>query len=645
MDYGRMMAEIVLDGPLPAAWNALGSLLSAGDFSDINSAKALSYVLARELEYDLPQEIFFAPNTYTELLSAQHIPALLRFYAMWFSRIEFFGNLKILDALAGEVTDHDVRRLQRIVRRNSMLQHEALRAYLVLVFFFNLMVSEELSGGLLTDIGLQMMIHAIDTCDIIPGDNADKRMYVGRGFICKNLSSLSNLIKLISHEFGHLLQDGIHMGGHQISPTTFSYKPRLPPPDVQTYGRAANRTIADIETLQRIGATKEYETNTDSLKQAISSAARYADVNLVRFLLQREAIRPEHASCIDAALLNVGTDIFISSRGETFSSIVPPLNAIYGVIESLCKAGANPNQPLDDAGNTLLIDAAGRSVQLTRLLLKIGADINCANQLGTTPLLVAASYAMPNIVEELLQANPKLDAPDSRGNTPLHGAVEGNNEHIVRLLLDHNASVDPQNEGGETPLMRAQNKAIVDLLYDAGADVNAATLSGWTALMKAALQGAPEVVRALLSHGADANAVTDNGLTPVHIALQSKNRTNQQTILEVLIEFGAGINEGTYNGLTPLGQAAEYCNSAIVEALLNAGADVNATTINGDTPLHLALLSKENKDKMIEVVLQLVDAGADVTCTNTKGESALTLAVSDTVPQEVRAVIHMAAST
>ena len=71
---------------------------------------------------------------------------------------------------------------------------------------------------------------------------------------------------------------------------------------------------------------------------------------------------------------------------------------------------------------------------------------------------------------------------------------------------------------------------------------------------------------------------------------------------ELLLTSGANVNARTRNGNTPLHSAAFYGHMEIAELLLARGADVNAKTQNGTTPMHWAAI-KDHKD-VVEMLLQ-----------------------------------------
>ena len=94
---------------------------------------------------------------------------------------------------------------------------------------------------------------------------------------------------------------------------------------------------------------------------------------------------------------------------------------------------------------------------------------------------------------------------------------------------------------------------------------------------------------ALLEAGADPNARTEYGYTPLHSA---------RLVKTALLGAGADLNARTEYGYTPLHSAR---TGEAVTALLGAGADLNARTESGHTPLHLA--------KTGEAVTALLGAG------------------------------------
>jgi len=125
-------------------------------------------------------------------------------------------------------------------------------------------------------------------------------------------------------------------------------------------------------------------------------------------------------------------------------------------------------------------------VDIARLLLDYGADINARNRLGHTPLHVATWAGQKNAMELLIGKGARLETPSLvKRETPLHDAVVRGNTEIVQLLLNRGAHVDPQNEDGETPLhiaCRLGREDIATLLLAAGASPDIKDVKGDTPL-------------------------------------------------------------------------------------------------------------------------------------------------------------------
>ena len=97
-----------------------------------------------------------------------------------------------------------------------------------------------------------------------------------------------------------------------------------------------------------------------------------------------------------------------------------------------------------DTGETLLLKAVGISFgtselfDLTRLLIKRGADIHQANQrTGETPLLKACLSKRIHLVHILLDAGADVDAPaDDNGNSVLTTLADTPEHDQVRRLCE-----------------------------------------------------------------------------------------------------------------------------------------------------------------------------------------------------------------
>ena len=116
-----------------------------------------------------------------------------------------------------------------------------------------------------------------------------------------------------------------------------------------------------------------------------------------------------------------------------------------------------------------------------------------------------------------------------------------------------------------------------------------------TALRIAIERGFPDVVRVLLSRGADSSLQDEYGGSPLHEALQEDFLTplsDRVAILQMLFDSGLDINSKIVKDHTALYQASLSSAEGVVEFLVERGADLEAPTGRWDrTPLHEAIVS------------------------------------------------------
>lgn len=141
----------------------------------------------------------------------------------------------------------------------------------------------------------------------------------------------------------------------------------------------------------------------------------------------------------------------------------------------------------------------------------------------------------------------------------------------------------------------------VDALIARGADVNARTDDGWTPLMLATIKGHTEVVCRLLARGADANAKNKKGWTALMFAVSMGDIDTLRVLLDGRAEIDARDNDGK----TALMQATGEKNIESLRVLVESGADVNAVDRLGETALTIAA-----RRGYTEIVELLKKAGA-----------------------------------
>ncbi len=184
-------------------------------------------------------------------------------------------------------------------------------------------------------------------------------------------------------------------------------------------------------------------------------------------------------------------------------------------------------------------------------------------------------------------------------------AISGDLKKIKALLEEHPEWINATSWGNWTLLHRASqngHKDIVDFLISKGADLEARTALGMTPLYVAIYERKEVTVKQLIEKGADVFAVRNDGETMLHIAAA----IGSESIMKLLIAEGLNVNIKRRYGITPLHLAAVFGHKAAVEALLSNGAEINVKNDNGRTPLHLAVASGE-----MHIVALLTEKGAE----------------------------------
>ena len=131
-------------------------------------------------------------------------------------------------------------------------------------------------------------------------------------------------------------------------------------------------------------------------------------------------------------------------------------------------------------GNTLLYKIANEygDLELAKLLIEKGADVNVRDAQGDTPLHKSDNTKLAKL---LIENGADIKLRNNKGNTALHEAVAKNNIKTAQLLIDKGVNVNVRNNFGQTPLHKVKyRKEIAKLLIEKGADVKARDNKGQT---------------------------------------------------------------------------------------------------------------------------------------------------------------------
>ena len=218
---------------------------------------------------------------------------------------------------------------------------------------------------------------------------------------------------------------------------------------------------------------------------------------------------------------------------------------------------------------------------------------------------------------------------------------------LEKLLELYPELINLRDEDGKSIVHLAAKKytffpAALEMILRRSCDANVRDSSGSTPLHHVAVSGRIEGIKLLLSMGAEVNASTTRGVTPLHVATFSSAEC-----VDLLIDHGADINAADEWGAPPIMWALRDGSESIAIRLSERGAlrsvfamsglgetvnlsrmsesqpeSVHARDGEGNTALHWAAWCGK-----LGAVSLLIDRGSEVECRNNLGMTPLHVGV------------------
>lgn len=223
---------------------------------------------------------------------------------------------------------------------------------------------------------------------------------------------------------------------------------------------------------------------------------------------------------------------------------------------------------------------------------------------------------LPAIIDKAVASGNSLDEE-------LHSAVLAKDFPRINFILDRGANINARDTSNLTPLMNAVkggNYDLVKLLLTNGADSDLVDNDGWSAVMHASWLNEPKILRVLAAgYGANLNLVENlTHSTALGLAVQN----GKALAVVALLDSGANpdirMGEGSY---TPLMVAANLGELSAAQVLLQYGAKVDAANTGGLTALMIA--AANNKPNLVALIIK---SGANPQLQNEQGVTAYDIA-------------------
>ncbi|XP_074029329.1 uncharacterized protein isoform X1 [Leptinotarsa decemlineata] len=254
----------------------------------------------------------------------------------------------------------------------------------------------------------------------------------------------------------------------------------------------------------------------------------------------------------------------------------------------------------------LHLAAAAGQIEVCKLLLDLGADIDATDEDGQKPIHDACQNNHSEVAKLFLQQHPSLVMATTKdGNTCAHIAAAKGSVTVIEELMkfDRQGVISSRNKLTDaTPLQIAAeggHAEVVKALVRAGANITDENRAGFTAVHLAAQYGHMQVLEVLRSSNSLRIISKKLGVTPLHVAAYFGQA---DTVRELLTHVPGTVKSdppngaslvptlGNESGMTPLHLASFSGNENVVRLLLNsAGVQVDAATHeNGYNSMHLA---------------------------------------------------------
>ena len=235
-----------------------------------------------------------------------------------------------------------------------------------------------------------------------------------------------------------------------------------------------------------------------------------------------EAITTQNVPLLQEFILDTEIKFQLDFPEEFFSDedfeyeleMLPLMKAVelgnLEIIKILLQGGDSlPNWQIS-LGSALELAIQLGKAKIVEMLLQAGANFNQAG--SVPPLITAVEYQHIDIVKILIEAGADINCVDESAITPLIMAVLVKNIYLVNFLLEKGANVDGANLDDYHCCFRSQ--------------MNGKFLSEGTPLIYAAREGNLQIVKLLVEAGANVNIISleHGNISALNMSIQEGHR-------------------------------------------------------------------------------------------------------------------------
>lgn len=253
--------------------------------------------------------------------------------------------------------------------------------------------------------------------------------------------------------------------------------------------------------------------------------------------------RHKHQDCLKV-LVSGGADFgLINSDGQSASSIATSVKwtlSFQQVVVDAILAGKVIHSSNASVFSILMFVTRANNAEALKKLIE-GSNINLDEQDndGYSAAMIAAAAGHVEVFKLLLHAGANINLQNKHGETAISiSELNQNSDELEKVMLEYAVEEGRNNTTGINALHCAAKRGDQDLVHtliNKGYEVNATDSDGYTSLMLAAKGGHGQVCELLISNGAKCDIENAKHETALALAKETgKDNTAEQVILDEL---------------------------------------------------------------------------------------------------------------
>ena len=305
------------------------------------------------------------------------------------------------------------------------------------------------------------------------------------------------------------------------------------------------------------------------------------------------------------------------------------------VVTKLLEAGSDINAQGGEYGSALVAASCRGHESLVRTLIEHGANINIRGSRHRTALHYAVLHDWRECVQLLLHGGAEVNM-DIENMTALHYTTRMECPELAKTFLNAGISVDTHVKRKFWTSRHNGNQRVWEFNDDPQlAQVNPPPGAGLTPLYYAALTGSETMTKFLLQEGANVNARSQYGETPLHLALKQNvfgpewrsGHEDSWNAPHFRIDYAMDLIDIDTDNKEEYGKTQEWVELQhlnVFNALLDdANIDLTCKDMFGTGLLHSVRYRTRSSVTFLE---RLLAKGIPVDLRNSRGQTALHLA-------------------